>query len=98
MSLALKRYQGLPATPKFCPDCKSEHIGEVPCGMSWLERVRSTQVDGQVNDSRTKKKYWDQEAVSASFGEDARDKVMEDTQGRGYDGVSMDELFPEALD
>lgn len=98
MSLFVKRFQGLPATPKYCPDCDTAHIGPVPCGMTWKQRVLSQTVSGDVYQSRTKKRYWDQEALDEQFGPDATEKTLEDTQGKGYGNVTMDEMFPEASD
>lgn len=98
MGLFLKRFQGLPATPKYCPDCESEHIGQVPCGMTWRQRVLSQTVDEAVNATRTRRKYWDQDALNQQFGEDAAEKTLHDTEGRGYGNVTMEEMFPEASD
>lgn len=87
MSLHVKRFQGAPATPRYCESCSSEHIGQVPCGMTWLQRLKSATFDQlTTHPSKTTNKYWDQESITETFGEDARDDFMEVTQGKGVDG------------
>lgn len=86
MSLLVKRFQGLPATPRYCEDCKTDHIGEVPCGMTWLERMRSTRTDEAVLESRTRKDYFDDEPLKDVFGSDRKERteeMMEETKGVG---------------
>jgi hypothetical protein len=36
-----------------------------------------------VIETRTRKNYYDQDAVNQAFGEDARDSLMDDTDGWG---------------
>lgn len=70
-----------------CEDCGSSHIGVVPCGMTYLERMRSTSLDGSVTESRTKTKYWDDGPLQNVWGLNAKEReeqMMDDTHGLGY--------------
>lgn len=94
MKLIAKRFQGLPAEPRHCGDCDSEHIGVVPCGMTWLQRMRSTQTDVAVNESRSRVQYWDDEGLKEVFGQtkaERREQMLDETEGRGpiYQGQEM---------
>jgi hypothetical protein len=64
------------------------------CGIPIAEKIRSLQLHPNATPSRPKRKYWDQEALHQTFGEDARDRVMETTGGKGYDSaVTLVDLF-----
>jgi hypothetical protein len=67
---------------RHCVDCGVAHYGEVPCGMTYLERLRSVRVDG-VMVTRTKREYYDSGPVDEVFGEDSRDRYWSETGGRG---------------
>ena len=98
MSLQVKRFQGLPAVPRYCSDCETEHIGQVPCGMTWLQRMRSTVLDTEATPSRSRRDYFDDEPLKGIFGADKRERkeeVMEETKGIG--ALSRrDPMTPEA--
>lgn len=56
--------------PRYCPDCDSKHIGLVPCGMSWLQRLRSTGVSADALPTRTPKRYRDIKETEAGWQKD----------------------------
>lgn len=66
-----------------CPSCGSVHMGVVPCGLTFGERMRSVVVDGRVLETRTKARYWDSHAADQTFGEDRVDRYWEETGGHG---------------
>ena len=51
--------------------------------MTFRQRLRTVRVDSSLTETRTKTNYYDAEAVAAAFGEDAREELMEDTDGYG---------------
>lgn len=65
-----------------CPDCGSSHLGP-RCGMTFRQRLRSVRLDPRIEETKTKRNYYDVDAVHQAFGEDARDELMEDTDGWG---------------
>lgn len=67
-----------------CPDCKTSHIGKVPCGLSYRDRLRSTRLDSSATPSRDRRNYYDSEAISGIFGADAHERMLEETEGVGY--------------
>ena len=67
----------------YCPDCRSTHMGSVPCGLSYAARLRSTQVNRAGFDTASKVNYYDADAVHRAFGEDAREAMLEETRGLG---------------
>lgn len=89
-TLKIGRYSTLAA----CPDCNSTHMAPVPCGLSYMQRLRSSQLHPDATPSREKRKYWDQEALDNQFGEDAREHSLDITKGRGLnEQASLAELF-----
>ena len=67
----------------WCPDCESSHIGENPCGMTYMERLRSTQLSPSVTPTKSLRKYWDTEALTDQFGDHATDYSLDLTNGEG---------------
>ena len=65
-----------------CPDCGSTHLGQA-CGLSFAGRMRTVQLDRTSMDTADLKNYYDREAISATFGDDAKDRYYEETDGRG---------------
>jgi hypothetical protein len=47
------------------------------------EKLKSLQWSTKGFDTRDHKNYYDNDALKADFGDDARDKMMEKTQGLG---------------
>jgi hypothetical protein len=71
---------------EVCSSCGSEHLPPVPCGLSFIERLRSTQVHGSVLASRTEHSRYDHEAIDMEFGKTAKERkaeFYEDTRGLG---------------
>lgn len=73
----------------YCDDCKSEHLG-APCGMSWIDRMRSVRIDGGVLETRTKRNYYDREPVHGMFGDTAQEQMEKETDGLGYARTASD--------
>ncbi len=69
---------------RYCSSCRSVHLGRVPCGLSWAARIGTVRVDVAVGESRTRRGYFDAESVSEAFGEDARDRALDETDGIGH--------------
>lgn len=92
------------AEPRYCSSCLSSHIGSVPCGMTWLQRIKSQRVDPGVEETKTKRKYWNPESVDTLFQDglnpnERRELMMEETNGVGYvdDPKSLDPHSKEQL-
>ena len=74
-------------TLAHCDDCGSEHLAPVPCGMTFIQRLRSVNLDGSVTETREKRRYWSSEGMNEMFGNteaERREELMEDTKGIGY--------------
>ena len=78
------------STLAYCEDCNSEHIAPVPCGLTWLQRLRSTRLDTQwmPNPPSSKRRsYYDDEVVKETFGgldrKERREQYLEETKGKG---------------
>lgn len=69
-----------------CTDCHTTHMGFSNCGLTYVQRLRSAQLHPDATPSREKKKYWDQQALNDQFGEDARERSLSLTEGRGFNG------------
>jgi hypothetical protein len=69
-------------SPRRCSSCGSEHYGRVPCGLTFIQRMRSVRVD-QSNLEAPRGAYYDEDAVREQFGADARDKMLDATDGMG---------------
>lgn len=52
-------------------------------GLSFAQRLRSVRLDTSVTPSRTAVNYFDAEAVHNVFGDDAKERMDDDTEGRG---------------
>lgn len=68
---------------RICSSCGSEHMGLVPCGMTFMQRMRTVQVDYAAMETRDLKNYYDAAAVETSFP-GATEKMYDDTDGIGY--------------
>lgn len=69
-----------------CQSCGSEHLPPVPCGMTFVERLRSVQVHGSVLESRSASRRFDTESVDDQFGgtaKERKDEFYADTRGLG---------------
>lgn len=90
-------YAGIKAEPRFCSSCSSEHIGQVPCGMTYMQRLGSVRLDGSVTATRDKKKYWDESSLKDFWGgqteSERKEQLMEETKGIGV--VPREELHTE---
>src|SRR5213592_865909 len=65
----------------FCHDCSSTHMGG-DCGMSWKERVGTSQVSAGAK--TFPQNYYDNSAVDDTFGgREGQKKILEETQGVG---------------
>lgn len=52
-------------------------------GLTFAARLRSVRLDTSVTPSRSLKSYYDAEAVENVFGDDAAERMEDDTEGRG---------------
>lgn len=80
--------------PEFqeCPSCGSEHLGG-PCGMTFAERIRSVQINRSGWETAEKRNYYDAEPINAVFGEDSRERWMDETEGMGGLKLKRDGLY-----
>lgn len=64
-------------------------------GLSFAQRLRTVRLDASVTETRTRRSYYDQEAVSAVFGEDSKERMDDETKGLGpvYRHPSTGELI-----
>lgn len=67
-----------------CSSCGSEHLGPVPCGLSFRDRMRSIELDQGVLETRTRRNYFDVEPIRQTFGEDANERMLDETDGLGF--------------
>lgn len=65
-----------------CPDCGDTHIGRCG-GLSFAQRLRSVRVDTSVTPSRTPRNYYEPDSIREVFGDDAKERMDDDTEGRG---------------
>lgn len=72
-----------------CISCGSEHMGRVPCGLSFMQRMRSVKVDWAAMETRDMKNYYDSAAVEAQFP-GAKEKMLDDSDGIGYTKQASD--------
>ena len=75
----------------YCESCGSEHLAPVPCGLTFRERLLSTQVHSSVNESRTAQGRFDREAIDSEFGGTSKER-KEDywASSRGYGNIKHD--------
>jgi hypothetical protein len=75
------------STLAHCPDCNSEHIAPNPCGLTWLQRMRTSRLDTRWMPNPPKRRlYYDDEAMKETFGQDRkerREQYLEETKGGG---------------
>jgi hypothetical protein len=67
-----------------------------PCGTSYKQRLLSLRLDYAWMPARDKRNYYDKEALEKTFGEDAEERMMEETEGRGP--VSPEDLRSGRID
>lgn len=67
----------------YCLSCDSHHMAPVPCGLSFRDRIRSISIDPGSLETKDKRNYYDREAVKEVFGEDSRERMLEETRGLG---------------
>lgn len=88
---------GMKAEPRDCSSCGVAHIGQVPCGMTYLQRLGSVHLDGSATPTRDKKRYWDESSLKDFWGgqseSERKEQLMEETKGIG--AVSKEELHGE---
>ena len=53
------------------------------CGPCFRARLLSVRLDTSVTSSRTPRNYFDRESLAEAFGDDARERYMEETKGLG---------------
>lgn len=70
-------------TFRQCPSCGSAHLGPVPCGMTFGQRMKTTKVDWAKLETKDLKNYYDKAAVQKAFGHDARDRYYDESDGIG---------------
>lgn len=84
MSLAIgKTRSTVPARIASCSSCGSEHLPPVPCGLSFIDRLRSVQVNERNFDTAERHNYYDRSALDEAFGPDRREKMLQETRGLG---------------
>lgn len=66
-----------------CPDCGSTHLGFTPCGMSYRERLASVQVSEAGFLTAERHNYYDRDPIREAFGDDAKERMLEETKGLG---------------
>jgi hypothetical protein len=69
-----------------CPSCGSAHLPPNPCGLSFGERLRTVRIDPKTLVTRSRKRYYDEEALNQEWGTTARqrkEQLENDTQGLG---------------
>lgn len=94
---------------RFCDDCGTSHLGVVPCGMSYAQRLRTTRLASEWMPAKTDSRqrgdsvYYDDEALSGMFGDgltgkEREEQMMEETQGVGIAYAEDIEKYPELVD
>jgi hypothetical protein len=53
------------------------------CGLSFAERIRTVVVDEVALETRTKRNYYDADALATMFPPDAAEQMMDETRGMG---------------
>lgn len=94
--------RGPKATPRPCESCGSEHIGQIPCGMTWLERMKTTRLDHSwMPNPPNRRNYYDDEPLKEVFGADSKERheqMMDETAGFGpVTRESSDEHFKAVI-
>lgn len=84
---------------RACSDCGSSHMGRVPCGLSYMQRLGSTQRTIGWMD-RDKTNWFDDEPLKEVWGLDKNERkedLMEQTGGHGFFDSPKD-MTPEAAE
>lgn len=76
---------------QWCPNCHRMLGISCACGLSFREKALTLQINRENFDTGEKRNYYSRESVNALFGEDSRQRMMEETKGvgpvkRGRDG------------
>jgi hypothetical protein len=58
-------------------------MGQVPCGLTYAQRIGSVQVDRTNFDTVDKRNYYDRVALDEAFGPDRREQMLQETRGQG---------------
>lgn len=69
-----------------CADCGSEHL-RPGCGLTFAQRLRTTQIHGSATPTRAKQNYYCDEGLTEIFGADRKEReaqMADATQGRGF--------------
>lgn len=74
-----------------CGEMATAGSSRVECGACFRKRILSISVDKASFDTSELHNYYDREAITEMFGDDAKDRYMEETKGcgaayRGPDG------------
>lgn len=104
MSLVVKTR----AEIRYCESCKSSHMGRVPCGLTYSQRIRSMRVDQSWMPAKIESRasgeteYYDDQQLSALFddgltGEERKEQLMDETQGVGYATAEDIQKYPELV-
>ena len=59
-------------------------MGPVPCGLTFMSRMRTVRLDEPAMETRDVKNYYDAEAIDDLIGPDAEGRMLEETDGLGY--------------
>lgn len=73
---------------RHCDGCGGEHLG-LRCepGTKYVDRLRSTQLDGSVTPTQNKRNYYSDDGLTEVFGLNAKERkeqMMEQTGGHGF--------------
>lgn len=53
------------------------------CDISFIEKLRTVSIDKAKMETTELHNYYDKDAITTQFGDDAKDRYMEETDGRG---------------
>ena len=90
--ITIRRGSAREPTLEYCSSCGSEHLGRVPCGLTFAQRIKGVGFGSDWMPSRTdarqrepeRHRYYDSEPIDQVFGTDSREKMLEDTKGLGF--------------
>ena len=63
------------------------------CASCFRARLRSIRLDTSVTESRTRRNYFDAEPIHETFGEDAHERMLDETDGFGAAKQGADGRF-----
>jgi len=75
---------------RVCPSCGSAHLGKIPCGLTFRERLLTVRMDASLMETRSLPTYYDSDAVKEQFGEDAKERLLDSTHGYGAGRTGKD--------